>query len=139
LHRDSHPLLYFSSFYSSIKQAAIQLCLRVLDPRFIQQRQEQIGGVNAYVHNITLFNPLQYVEIVGALAEKGVVANIIVFYSDKLISKRRSVSLLRPTWFSFAVHRAKDACQFLSSSKSTSACGMASLHAHDWSIIYHID
>lgn len=61
--------LKFSNFDRSL--LVIQMGLRVLDPRFIQQRQDQVCGVNAYVHNIALFNPLQYVEMLGGLAEKG--------------------------------------------------------------------
>lgn len=50
---------------------AVQMSLRVLDPRFINQRNEQVCGVNAYVHNIALFDPLQYVQMVSKLASDG--------------------------------------------------------------------
>ncbi|WP_454782220.1 hypothetical protein [Legionella sp. WA2022007384] len=51
---------------------ALQMMMRVLDPRYINQRDEQVCGVNAFVHNIALFNPLKYVQIVSELASKGV-------------------------------------------------------------------
>ncbi|QMT61564.1 hypothetical protein [Legionella sp. PC997] len=51
---------------------ALQMMIRVLDPRYINQRDEQVCGVNAFVHNIALFNPLNYVKIVSELASKGV-------------------------------------------------------------------
>lgn len=51
---------------------ALQMMMRVLDPRFINQRDEQVCGVNAFVHNITLFNPMKYVRMVSELAATGV-------------------------------------------------------------------
>ncbi|MCW8470739.1 hypothetical protein OQJ19_08740 [Fluoribacter gormanii] len=51
---------------------ALQMMIRVLDPRYINQRDEQVCGVNAFVHNIALFNPLKYVQIVSEIASKGV-------------------------------------------------------------------
>ncbi|WP_392538252.1 hypothetical protein [Legionella sp. 227] len=51
---------------------ALQMMMRVLDPRYINQRDEQVCGVNAFVHNITLFNPMKYVHIVSELASTGV-------------------------------------------------------------------
>lgn len=51
---------------------ALQMMMRVLDPRYINQRDEQVCGVNAFVHNITLFNPMKYVRMVSELAATGV-------------------------------------------------------------------
>ncbi|KTD43167.1 hypothetical protein [Legionella parisiensis] len=50
----------------------LQMMIRVLDPRYINQRNEQVCGVNAFVHHIALLNPLKYVQIVTELAAKGV-------------------------------------------------------------------
>lgn len=50
---------------------ALQMMIRVLDPSYINQREEQVCGVNAFVHNIALFNPLKYVRIVSELATRG--------------------------------------------------------------------
>lgn len=50
----------------------LQMMIRVLDPRYINQRNEQVCGVNAFVHHIALLNPLKYVQIVTELAAKGI-------------------------------------------------------------------
>ncbi|MCL9685695.1 hypothetical protein [Legionella maioricensis] len=66
---DNDSELAFSNFEREL--LTVQMILRVLNPRFINQRHEQVCGVNAFVHNIAIFNPLQYVEMVGSLAETG--------------------------------------------------------------------
>lgn len=50
----------------------LQMMIRVLDPRYINQRDDQVCGVNAFVHNMALFNPLKYVKITAELAATGV-------------------------------------------------------------------
>ncbi|KTD45551.1 hypothetical protein Lrub_2348 [Legionella rubrilucens] len=50
---------------------AVQLMLRVLSPRYINQSNDQVCGVNSFVHNIALMNPLVYVKMVDQLAVHG--------------------------------------------------------------------
>ncbi|BCA96288.1 hypothetical protein TUM19329_26490 [Legionella antarctica] len=94
---DKDAPLKFRNFDRNL--LVLQMALRVLDPRFINQRNEQVCGVNTYVHNMALLNPLQYVQMVSKLAsdgqvdlqdldaEKGV---LHVKVKDRIANKKRS-------------------------------------------------
>ncbi|WP_131751068.1 hypothetical protein [Legionella erythra] len=61
--------LMFAHF--SRPKLAVQLMLRVLSPRYINQSNDQVCGVNSFVHNIALMNPVVYVKMVDQLATHG--------------------------------------------------------------------
>lgn len=66
---DGDETFKFENFDRS--QLTLQLMLRVLDPRYIQQRDEQVCGVTSFVQNLALVNPLLYVQMVDQLASEG--------------------------------------------------------------------
>lgn len=96
---DNKSPLKFVNFDKNL--LTVQMLLRVLDPRFIDQRDTQVCGVNSYVHNLALFNPVHYVNLVSELALEGQVdlkdattgdTRLHIHISDAIANKQASSS-----------------------------------------------